>query len=210
MGCLLTPQREGSREEGGRWLPASSRVRQHSSVPNETGAADHRHWIPESRQRGGNFLFEASESGYAPKGPWAFCHREALTQSGPPAPCPSRQPCIPEPAVPSVQQRAAEAWLSGATPAGPSHPHPSSTQLPLIGSAPRGAPLWFGGVPGLPRYTSTQVHSWHLPRCLWGLQHPRSAQPSNASKGGNTTQGLHPKCGAEPEDGGGVGQGRGS
>lgn len=95
-------------------------------------------------------------------------------------------------AIPSAQQRAAEAWLPGATPR-------ALTPLPL--SLPWCVPLWTGGVPGTPRCSPVQLYSWHPPRwfkCLQGLWLDQLLDPS---KEASTARGPHLKGGAEPRGG---------
>ena len=86
------------------------------------------------------FYLKQVNQSIVPKCPWASSYLEVPTQSGTekrlPALCLPYQPNISEPSIPSVQQRAAEAWLPGAAPTGPSLPPPCGTQLALKGSVP--------------------------------------------------------------------------
>lgn len=100
--------------------------------------------------------------------------------------------CISEPSIPSVQQRAAEAWLSGAASSGPSLPPslPLETQLALKGSALGVCLCGSEGCQG----PQGALHSWHLPRYLRCLASPWT-HPKEP-----TQHRVHvPKVGLNPE-----------
>lgn len=120
---------------------------------------------------------------------WGSSHHLGTGKSLPTL-CLPHQFCISEPSIPSVQQRAAEAWLSGAASSGPSFP-----LSPLQDSACTerqcfwGVSLWFRGVPGPPG-CSPLLAPAQIPQVL--------GQPLDTLKGAHTAQGPCPKGRAEP------------
>lgn len=170
-------------------------------------AAHHHHWLPESHQWGGNFLFEASESEH-----WPQVHLGILLPGGPHTVWAQGRDSPPRafPTSLTSQSPLFPAYSRGQQKLGCSHRTLPLSPLRHSACTERqcswGVPLWFGGAPGPPGCSSAQLHSWHLPRCLRCLQPPWLGQPLDAPKGANTAQGPYPNGGAEPGCGLGLGQ----